>query len=1001
MYADPKSSGAAPSTALAVVASAPGSERTVELRATLEVVSAADAADWRMEHLLRFLLGLSETDGTAPRYRDGFNLAVVEFLADLPAGCLSHQGDLRDIALRFLPTFELSEDSMMIRDGELSITGYLRERVRQLAKKKKKEDSNFHCRANRPNQLSWFALAHELRLERDQVSDPALLDIINQEGPYAVPMTPWLGEEGLSKKHYGPRRDQVWPFVVAWKESGRPPPCKEGRPGSIDWRRLEQGLDKDAPAGPTLANSATWKRAVRKLFGEPPAPEGAISARKLDWDTLAAKGEEAIRLTKAGQATLEKSVSKMTNLLIRVRRTLGHGEDGSAPVGNAFDGSMDDLAKRVMGIVDDAELVGNVKVNFGNIRLQLNDWSVLAARFRDADDLPPRIEDCLEFLCRRRGCSVMDVHRGTGIPYDDLLSWRNGLRPFNPNRVDDARAIANFFGVKEDDLVGKLRDTGRRRGRGGPPIPAGFEDVDARVWQFIEPVGDPETLRAKVEHIDGHVLHQPRLASAFRRASIEMWQATGTTRQDGRDGTVAAELDKLRKFRTAIDTGGQVRGKPVDDVTAGIFENDVGMSLRWLAVDPVHGGAGVEADALSMAVLWNPQNVVTNVLWRAHRLQDVEYKGQRRGVVATVKEQQLLYGVAQLMRDPTGWMRQNPKVFKDVAPIDVRLPTYEHIKDNKGRPLQCVTEDTDLTVLSEDMARSIRSGDVAEISRRCEVRCRQFAVAIEEIMDRTRDSWVPVFDMLKEDRPMDGFWQCVYAGRDRYADPRTQPIWYQQDFRAQLLMELYGIVPLRSFTMGSLQSIGRRDGHIKIDGETISLVIEPDLFKNRRTKKRFGPPAKRRPFEREIPNVNGIHDMIREWCLNILPHNRKRGGVHDNPWMWPTGRGNAMIGGTMNDVVSNYTRARFVHNPYDDASTGIPGVMFFGPQAIRSLAATHKIKEHPGTLGRAEAADLLYTSIDMIEDDYARIETAIEQARFDEEILRSAGAGAARAKAAR
>ena len=108
-----------------------------------------------------------------------------------------------------------------------------------------------------------------------------------------------------------------------------------------------------------------------------------------------------------------------------------------------------------------------------------------------------------------------------------------------------------------------------------------------------------------------------------------------------------------------------------------------------------------------------------------------------------------------------------------------------------------------------------------------------------------------------------------------------------------------------------------------------------------------------------------------------------------------------MIGGTMNDVVSNYTRARFVHNPYDDASTGIPGVMFFGPQAIRSLAATHKIKEHPGTLGRAEAADLLYTSIDMIEDDYARIETAIEQARFDEEILRSAGAGAARAKAAR
>lgn len=49
---------------------------------------------------------------------------------------------------------------------------------------------------------------------------------------------------------------------------------------------------------------------------------------------------------------------------------------------------MEALAKRVMGIADDADLVGNVQSNFRNIGLLLKDWSVLAARFRDANDPP-------------------------------------------------------------------------------------------------------------------------------------------------------------------------------------------------------------------------------------------------------------------------------------------------------------------------------------------------------------------------------------------------------------------------------------------------------------------------------------------------------------------------------------------------------------------------------------------------------------------------------------
>ena len=67
--------------------------------------------------------------------------------------------------------------------------------------------------------------------------------------------------------------------------------------------------------------------------------------------------------------------------------------------------------------------------------------------------------------------------------------------------------------------------------------------------------------------------------------------------------------------------------------------------------------------------------------------------------------------------------------------------------------------------------------------------------------------------------------------------------------------------------------------------------------------------------------------------------------------------------------------------------------MFFGPQAIRSLGATQKIKQFPGSFGKAEAADLLYTSIEMIEDDYARIEVAVEQRRFDDDLLASVAAG--------
>ena len=334
----------------------------------------------------------------------------------------------------------------------------------------------------------------------------------------------------------------------------------------------------------------------------------------------------------------------------------------------------------------------------------------------------------------------------------------------------------------------------------------------------------------------------------------------------------------MREFRTALARR-QQRGRPVSTVTADIDDRRLTMHLRWQALPAELGGAGVDPLSLSVASIFNPQNLITDVQWRAQRLKDVEYKGKKRGVVATVADQQALFGAARGARSPHRLMlrsRQSSRCERK------RSPVFPGVVDKHGSPLQRITDETDLTVLSEELVAIIRSGDVAAICKAAEARYRQFATTIEPIMDRTRDSWEPVMDMLKEDRPMDLYWQCVLRGREFFEDEEKKKGWYFNDLRDQLLMEMFGTVYFRARTMTFLTYLKDNSGNLRIDGNTILLSVEPPLFKNRRSKARFGPPAKPRPYERELPDLEGSHAMLRDTRPSSSPATA-RGDRFDTP----------------------------------------------------------------------------------------------------------------------
>lgn len=180
----------------------------------------------------------------------------------------------------------------------------------------------------------------------------------------------------------------------------------------------------------------------------------------------------------------------------------------------------------------------------------------------------------------------------------------------------------------------------------------------------------------------------------------------------------------------------------------------------------------------------------------------------------------------------------------------------------------------------------------------------------------------------------------------------------------------------------------KASGQIFFSGNDLVIKIPRENFKNSRSNSLFGPPENPRDYERAVPNVNNIHEMLREWMEDFAPTAQKNNGGN---WLFP-GRnsGESLTSCGINDVFTRMSSNHFVSNPFDSYSKGIEGVMPFGPHAVRDIGATHILKTQGGLVAAAgQAALLLYTSQEMVEAHYQRIEIRTEMAKFDSMLLKS------------
>jgi hypothetical protein len=997
----------------------PNQTRTQRIRAELDL-----ATNITCKKLLGGLLAISTENGALPQSRNSINKKTLALMCGIQPPALSTPGPAMDILIKWAAEFPLSQNAMSFVGGCLEPTAFVRDQLRQLIEKKACEHAQdptssvgFYTEPHRPSSFSRYGLASELGLTRAQVQDPKLYVIMTEALPRLGKGRPWTGFRGLTGKALAERWAELDVHVQQIVKSRKPFPAMPGRPKSIDFDALEVGSP-----GETLKNNTEWQAYIRTLAAANTiALDGYKPITTITWSGLAAKGQTDCNEKASSPKAAQSRYNNLKSTLTRIRTSLEQTEH--AEVGDALSGKSGCPVRRFLG-VQDADCMS--KAEMRNLRNQLSYlgfWRNTLGALQKADVLPDTIERCIEYLIRVEAQSYRHVSAATGISEADLSGWCNGGLPFNPRRTRDAVKIEEHFKLASGTLVALL-SRGRRARQSGP-APSGFENADPRVWKHIvhgELHG--EKLAEAITFVENTILSQTRNYTAKAKASKQAWAATASRTADlnnlprqviqqgrepglriatvlpeatlsGQADRLFREMNSLTSFRTAIDVGDLRRSGMWSDVTAEMQMTDYTGLFRWMAFGSELGGLDVSIADLSFVILLNPQVLITYVLWRCQRTSGFIYEGSAQGATATVREFQMLHSAANLVSLTSGWIAQHGHLFKDVSPIIEQLPRYPDIYTKSGNRLSANLPGSATCVLPESMAHLIKNGNIDDLCRKAENRYRSFAKSIQQILHRSRDSFEPILPILLADRPMDVYLGKLFEVRSTWADKVLQPSWYATDLRDQIICELGGLTCLRSKNLRQL-TYKKGAGQLFFDGNDLIIKIPRENFKNGKSKSLFGPPESPRDYERAVPNVNNIHEMVREWTEDFLPNRQITNG---GGWLFPGGNeGDSLTTSGLNEVFTRMTASHFVLNPFDPHSKGIEGVMRFGPHAVRDLGATHILKTQGGLVVAAgQAAMFLYTSQEMIEAHYARIEMRVEIARFDSMLLES-GKNAARGR---
>ena len=407
-----------------------------------------------------------------------------------------------------------------------------------------------------------------------------------------------------------------------------------------------------------------------------------------------------------------------------------------------------------------------------------------------------------------------------------------------------------------------------------------------------------------------------------------------------------AEMDDLLSFKTATLTRiGYQRNGVWGPETAGQRLEHLGLLFGALTASP-HGpvrGKGIPKQSLCLGLLAFP------AVWDWY----VQWREQRRGFY-TVWEVDMLRLALGLVRNETGWIRQNPA-------LAVRV-----------RPIPGLISAADINSAQADW-----DGWCNAFYKHGSARARE----IERVARVHRDPFEPILPILESDNPVGEYRKITEEILRLMPDGRLYPTSAAESVRAFLMLRFGLHLGLRQKNLRQLlfcprgqaprserQLAEMRCGELRwSDRDHAWEVLIPAVaFKNAHSSYFAG-----KPFRLMLPDFGGLYAYMDTY---IQRHRRRllRGAADPGTFFVKTVRStsrNAAFDQTTFYESWRLTIQRFgTYNPYTGRGV-IRGLLPHGPHNVRDVLATHILKK---TGSYEQASYAIQDTPDMVAKHYGR-----------------------------
>jgi len=385
---------------------------------------------------------------------------------------------------------------------------------------------------------------------------------------------------------------------------------------------------------------------------------------------------------------------------------------------------------------------------------------------------------------------------------------------------------------------------------------------------------------------------------------------------------LAREIEDLVAFRTnALPPRGLLRAGRWRFSTAGYQVRRYGELFGALAAAPLSNaaGLGVPLSRLTCALLVFPSVWDWYLRWRE----------QRRGGFFTEMERSLLYEAKAATRDPTGWLRQNPRMAKRLLPIPGLV---------SGRDIASAVRNWERYC---DRMFNYASSRALEVHRQCRTH---------------RDPFTPILACLEAEKPLVEYKRIgdeilrllpEMETRLKRASALRNYVMFRialhLGIRQRNLRELL-LCPKgqRPRSLQRLDQLERGELRWNRDLRKWVAIVPASAFKNRTSTFFQG-----RPWELALPNLEGLYDKLEEYFQVARPcliHGE------DDPHTVLVRFAGRAEGRAEFDLQGFYAAWKRmiqifgIYNPFTKRGA-IKGLLPHGPHCARDILATHILKE--------------------------------------------------------